>query len=110
MRSPRSYARCRSRRRTRADVIDALPPDVRARLRGLRLYARRARASGGLGQHLSRSRGAGIEFSQYRPYEQGDEPRRIDWKLYARSDRHYVRESERDSAHTLWLLVDATAS
>ena len=72
-----------------------LPPDVRARLRALRLYPRRARGSTGLGQHLSRSRGAGIEFAQYRAYEPGDEPRRIDWKLYARSDRHFVRESER---------------
>ena len=68
-------------------MSDALPPDVRARLRGLRLYPRRARGSGGLGQHLSRSRGAGIEFAQYRAYAPGDEPRRIDWRLYARSDR-----------------------
>src|SRR5262245_51069043 len=88
----------------------ALPPDVRARLRALRLYPRRARGGGGLGQHLSRSRGAGLEFAQYRPYEPGDEPRRIDWKLFARSDRYFVRESERDSPLTIWLLIDATAS
>jgi uncharacterized protein (DUF58 family) len=91
-------------------MIATLPPDVRARLRPLRLYARRARATGGLGQHQSRSRGAGLEFAQYRGYEPGDEPRRIDWKLYARSDRYFVRESERDSALSVWLMVDATAS
>ena len=42
----------------------------------------------GIGQHASRSRGAGLEFAQYRAYEPGDELRQIDWKLYARSDRY----------------------
>lgn len=86
-----------------------IPAELRARLKGLRLMARRA-ASDGIGQHVSRNRGDGLEFAQYRGYEPGDEPRRIDWKLYARSDRYYVRESERDSALTVWLLLDATAS
>jgi uncharacterized protein (DUF58 family) len=86
-----------------------IPADVRARLRGLRLRARNG-AGDGLGQHMSRSRGAGLEFAQYRAYEPGDELRRIDWKLYARSDRYFVREAERDSPLTAWLIVDATAS
>lgn len=86
-----------------------IPADVRARLRGLRLHARNG-AGDGLGQHQSRSRGAGLEFAQYRAYEPGDEPRRIDWKLFARSDRYFVREAERDSPLTVWLLLDATAS
>ncbi len=81
-----------------------------ARLRDLRLTPRREAGGLGVGQHASRSRGAGLEFSQYRAYEQGDEPRRIDWRLYARSDRYFVRESERESPATLWLLVDASAS
>jgi len=87
-----------------------IAPDVRARLRDLRIVAR-ARADGeGLGQHSSHSRGAGLEFAQYRAYEPGDEPRRIDWKLYARSDRYFVREAERDSPLTIWLVIDTTAS
>ncbi|HVT33512.1 MAG TPA: DUF58 domain-containing protein [Rhodanobacteraceae bacterium] len=87
-----------------------IPADVRARLKDLRLRARRGAGGDGLGQHQSRSRGAGLEFAQYRAYEPGDEPRRIDWKLYARSDRYFVRESERDSPLTLWLVIDASAS
>lgn len=87
-----------------------IPPDVRARLRDLRLSVRHAAAGDGLGQHSSRSRGAGLEFAQYRAYEPGDEPRRIDWKLFARSDRYFVREAERDSPLVAWILVDATAS
>ena len=42
--------------------------------------------------------------------ERGDEPRAIDWKLYARSDRFFVREAERDSPLDIWLLLDASAS
>lgn len=87
-----------------------IPPEVRARLRDLRLVARSGAGGDGLGQHSSRSRGAGLEFAQYRAYEPGDEPRRIDWKLYARSDRYFVREAERDSPLTVWLIIDATAS
>lgn len=89
---------------------DLIAPDVRARLRGLHLFARHSAGGDGLGQHSSRSRGAGLEFAQYRAYEPGDEPRRIDWKLYARSDRYFVREAERDSPLTAWLIVEATAS
>jgi len=87
-----------------------IPPDVRARLRDLHLATRHAAAGDGLGQHSSRSRGAGLEFAQYRAYEPGDEPRRIDWKLYARSDRYFVREAERDSPLVAWVVIDATAS
>ncbi len=90
--------------------VALIPADVRARLKNLRLRARRGAGGDGLGQHASRSRGAGLEFVQYRAYEPGDEPRRIDWKLYARSDRYFVRESERDSPLTIWLVIDASAS
>lgn len=92
-----------------ADVV-RIPPGLKARLAQLRLAARGALGRQGFGQHASRSRGAGMEFAQYRPYAPGDEPRQIDWKLFARSDRHYVREAERDSPLTAWVLVDTTGS
>ena len=91
-------------------TTDLIPPAVRNRLKTLRLTARRAVNLQGLGLHHSRSRGAGLEFAQYRAYERGDEPRAIDWKLYARSDRFFVRESERESPLAVWLLLDASAS
>lgn len=89
---------------------DLIPADVRGRLAGLRLTARRAANLQGLGLHHSRSRGAGLEFAQYRGYERGDEPRLIDWKLYGRSGRFFVRESERESPLRLWIMVDTSAS
>jgi uncharacterized protein (DUF58 family) len=89
---------------------DLIPPAVRARLKDLRLAARRAVGLQGIGLHPSRSRGAGLEFAQYRAYEPGDELRQIDWKLYGRSDRFFVREAERESPLAVWLVVDASAS
>lgn len=87
-----------------------IPPDVRVRLATLRLRMRRPAAAPGHGTHASRHRGSGLEFAQYRGYEPGDEPRHVDWKLYARSDRFFVREAERESPLTAWLLVDTSAS
>lgn len=93
-----------------ATAPELLPSELRPWLRMLRILARRARAGSGFGLHRSHSRGAGLEFAQYRAYQPGDEPRQVDWKLYARSDRFFVREAERDSALTLWLLLDTSAS
>lgn len=87
-----------------------LPTQLRAQLRGLVLRGRRPPSAGPLGLNASRRRGAGLEFSQHRGYEPGDEPRRIDWKLFARSDRYFVRESESEAALSLWLIVDVSAS
>ena len=87
-----------------------LPPEIRSRLRRLALRTRRDLGSGGFGMHPSRNKGAGLEFAQYRAYEPGDEPRRIDWKLFARSDRFFVREAEQESPVAVWLLIDASAS
>lgn len=89
---------------------DLIPAQVRSRLKELRLVSRRATGQQGIGLHHSRSRGAGLEFSQYRAYEPGDELRQIDWKLYARSDRFFVREAERESPLAVWILIDVSAS
>ncbi|MBD8525367.1 DUF58 domain-containing protein [Pseudomarimonas arenosa] len=87
-----------------------LTSELRAQLRGLVLRARRPPSAGPLGLNASRRRGPGLEFSQHRGYEPGDEPRRIDWKLFARSDRYFVRESESEAALTIWVLLDCSAS
>ncbi|MEH6713765.1 MAG: DUF58 domain-containing protein [Paraglaciecola polaris] len=62
------------------------------------------------GQHTSVQKGSGIEFSQYRSYEPGDELGKVDWKLFARSDRYFVREAERESDTHIWLVLDASQS
>jgi len=87
-----------------------LSPELLHGLRNLALAARQA-AEGVLnGAHASRRHGAGMEFSQYWPYQPGDDLRRLDWRLAARSDRYYLRESEVDTSLTVHLLLDASAS
>src|SRR5262245_23736790 len=79
-------------------------------LRGLTWPTRR-RALGSLpGSHRSRLRGAAPELSEYRLYRQGDDPRQLDWKLLARSDRAYIRLAEDRSLLATWFVVDASAS
>ena len=87
-----------------------IPPDIRSRLKRLMLRTRRDVGSRGFGMHPSRNKGAGLEFAQYRAYEPGDELRRIDWKLFARSDKFFVREAEQESPVSVWTLIDASAS
>jgi uncharacterized protein (DUF58 family) len=55
-------------------------------------------------------RGTGIEYSDVREYQPGDDPRSIDWNLSARSDKTYVRESVPDRGADVWLLVDTSRS
>jgi uncharacterized protein (DUF58 family) len=87
-----------------------LAPATLAAVKNLRLVARRLVEGFLAGEHLDRRPGAGIEFSQYRSYQPGDDPRRVDWRVYARSDRFYVRESEVERDITVRLVLDATAS
>jgi uncharacterized protein (DUF58 family) len=87
-----------------------LSPELLHALKNLPLAARQAAEEFMHGQHESRQRGSGLEFSQYRPYQPGDDLRRLDWRLAARSDRYYIRESEVEASLTVHLLLDATAS
>jgi len=87
---------------TRGSLLDAI--------RGVKWPA--LRPVGGVlpGAHHSRLRGAAPELSEYRVYRQGDDPKRIDWRLLARSDRAYIRLTEDRSIVPTMLVVDATAS
>lgn len=87
-----------------------IDPRTLARIKDMPLIAKTV-AEGFLhGSQQSQQRGIGIEFSQYRSYEPGDELNRIDWKLFARSDRYFVHEAERESETNIWFVLDASAS
>ncbi|MFL5582397.1 MAG: DUF58 domain-containing protein [Gemmatimonadaceae bacterium] len=79
-------------------------------VRHVRWPARRRAPHGMTGAHLSKALGTSAEFTEHRAYRQGDEPRRIDWKLLARSDRVAVRLSDDRATLPTVLLVDASAS
>jgi uncharacterized protein (DUF58 family) len=79
-------------------------------LRGVTWPARRTARASTSGTHRSRLRGVSPEFTEYRPYRQGDDPRRLDWRLLARTDRAFLRiTSDRATLSTL-ILVDGSAS
>src|SRR6188472_375109 len=79
-------------------------------VRGITWPARRRTRSALVGPHPSRILGASAEFVEYRGYRQGDEPKRIDWKLLARTDRVYIRLSHERTLLPTMLVVDASAS
>lgn len=62
------------------------------------------------GLHSSPLQGFSVEFSEHRKYEHGDDPKDIDWRLYARTDKYYVRKYESETNMTGWLVVDSSAS
>ena len=62
------------------------------------------------GINRSTIKGQGMEFSQYRSYQPGDDLRSLDWKMFARSDRYYIRESEIETSISVRFVIDASAS
>lgn len=79
-------------------------------LRGVRWPARRAVGAALPGAHRSQQRGTSGEFTEYRLYRQGDDPRQLDWKLLARSDRAFVRLTDDRAVLSTWFVVDASSS
>lgn len=79
-------------------------------LRGISWPARVPARGIASGTHVSRLRGATAEFTEYRAYRQGDDPRRLDWKLLARADRAFVRITHERATHPTLLVLDASAS
>ncbi len=87
-----------------------IDPHILAAISNLPLLAKTVVEGFMLGAHQSPRPGAGQEFNQYRSYQPGDDLRRVDWKMYARSDRFYVRESEIETSITVRFILDASAS
>ncbi|HEY6902125.1 MAG TPA: DUF58 domain-containing protein [Puia sp.] len=79
-------------------------------IKDLSLAARRTIDGFMTGINKSKVRGQGLEFSQYRSYQPGDDLRWLDWKRYARTDRYYIRESEIETSISVRLLIDASRS
>ncbi len=79
-------------------------------VRGIPWPARRRSQSALAGPHPSRMLGTSTEFVEYRGYRQGDDPKRIDWKLLARTNRVYIRLSQERTLLPTMFVVDASAS
>lgn len=90
--------------------MELLEPSLLARLENYRLIHRQPISGDPAGERRSRQKGGAVEFADYREYARGDEPRRIDWKAYARLRRLYVREFLDDRQDCFLLVIDTSAS
>jgi uncharacterized protein (DUF58 family) len=87
-----------------------LDPKILLAIKDLQLAARTTIEGFMAGINKSSIKGEGLEFSQYRSYQPGDDLRQLDWKAYARSDRYYIRESEVETSISVRIVMDASAS
>ena len=87
-----------------------IDPQTLMRIRNLELRARVVVQGFWNGMHRSPYHGFSVEFTEYRQYTPGDDPRYVDWKLFARSDRFFLRKFEDETNLRCQLLVDASRS
>ncbi len=87
-----------------------LDPRVLARIDRLDLIARTVVDGFVAGLHQSPHLGVSTDFAEHRPYMPGDDVRRIDWRLYGRTDRLYVKEFEAETNADVMVLLDVSAS
>jgi len=88
----------------------ALTVDALARLASMQLRARLMVEGHLSGQHASHLRGASVEFADHREYSPGDDTRHLDWRLYARSERDFIKQFDAETNLCLYLLLDISAS
>lgn len=93
-----------------ARIKELLTPSVLNSVSGLELIARVVVEGFMSGSNKSQAVGAGQEFSQYRNYQAGDDLRQLDWKMFARSERYYIKEAEIETNITVKFMLDASHS
>lgn len=91
----------------RADLLD---PTSLAQLGGIELIAREVVEGFLMGLHRSPHRGFSAEYAELRAYQAGDDLRYIDWRMFGRSDRYYVKQFEEETSLRAYLLVDVSDS
>ena len=92
------------------EAANFLDPSVLAGIDNLELRARVAVEGFLSGLHRSPHRGFSVEFNDYRQYQRGDDLRHVDWKLYARSEKFYIKQYEDETNTRCMLALDTSAS
>ena len=87
-----------------------LDPRVLARIDSLGLRAHKVVEGAISGLHRSPLHGVSVEFADYREYSPGDDLRRLDWRAYARTNRHFIKQYEEESNLRATVFLDASAS
>lgn len=91
-------------------ILDLIQPKDLTRVAALQLLARQVVEGFCSGRHRSPHKGFSVEFKEHRQYVRGDELRNIDWKVFGKSDRLYIREFEEETNLRCTLLVDRSGS
>jgi uncharacterized protein (DUF58 family) len=92
------------------DVRRLLSPETLNRVSGLEIAARRIVEGFVNGTHESPYKGASVEFAEHREYVPGDDLRRLDWKVYAKTDRFYIKEYEEETNLKAYVVLDVSKS
>jgi uncharacterized protein (DUF58 family) len=90
--------------------VEFLDPSALAKLETLQVKARVIVEGAITGLHRARLHGSSVEFAQHKEYSPGDEIRHLDWKVYGKQDRYYVKQFEQESELTAYLVLDASGS
>ena len=96
-----------------APVVDSnnlLSPDFMARLNALGVVSKKILSGKLRGERRSRKKGESLEFADYRNYSQGDDLRRVDWSLFARLERLFLKLFQAEEDLSVYLIVDASKS
>jgi uncharacterized protein (DUF58 family) len=89
---------------------DFLSAETMRRLDNLVLGSRWTAEGGRAGRHSSVNKGASVEFRDHRDYVQGDSLRHLDWKVFGRSERYYIKQFQEETSLRVHLVIDASAS
>ena len=89
---------------------DFLSAETMRRLDHLVLGSRWTAEGGRAGRHSSVLKGASVEFRDHRDYVQGDSLRHLDWKVFGRSERYYIKQFQEETSLRVHLVIDASAS
>lgn len=92
------------------ETMKLLPSDVLAKFARTKIHARRLMAGSKNGDHRSPFLGTSTEFAEHREYSQGDDPRTLDWRVYGKQDRYYVKKYIEESNLRATILLDCSAS
>jgi uncharacterized protein (DUF58 family) len=93
-----------------SDFRKFLNPAVVAKLKSLELKARTVVEGFMVGYHKSPYHGFSVEFSQHRPYMQGDSIKNLDWKVFAKSERYYIKQYEEETNLLAHVILDSSKS
>lgn len=96
--------------KTNAPASKLISPQTLMAIKNLELRARIVVEGFWHGIHRSPYHGFSVEFTEYRQYSPGDDPRYLDWRLFARSDRYYIKKFEDETNLRCYLLVDHSRS